>query len=263
MTQWVRSGARARPIKLPSACARRLRRWTDVVLSEQGLGEAAEAGRLLKGAGLTFDVCFTSVLSRAVQTANLALQEMGLLWIPMEKSWRLNERHYGSLQGLNKKQTADLHGEAQVHIWRRSYAVPPPPLADGDERLPSRDPRYAGVPEGELPRSEALEQTVSRVLPFWESTVAPAIRSGRKVLVAAHGNSLRALVKYLDDISEEVIPELNIPTGVPLIYKLDKDLKPIKQDGAAAPLSGVYLGDPEEVAARAKAVAAQAAGKKE
>ncbi len=238
------------------------RRWTDVVLSEQGRKEAAEAGRLLKEAGYTFDVCYTSVLSRAIQTANLVLEGLGLLWIPMEKTWRLNERHYGSLQGLNKKQTADRYGEAQVHVWRRSYAIPPPALEDGDERLPEHDARYAGVPKEELPRSEALKNTVDRVLPFWSDTVAPAIRAGRKVIIAAHGNSLRALVKYLDDISEEVIPELNIPTGVPLVYKLDKDLKPVRQPGAVAPLSGVYLGDAEEVAAKAKAVAAQAAGAK-
>lgn len=201
--------------------------WVDVDLSEQGRAEAAQAGRLIRAHGFKPDICYTSLLTRAIRTAFIALDEMGRLWLPMEKSWRLNERHYGGLQGLNKKQMADKAGPEQVHIWRRSYDVPPPPLAD-DAELPEADPRYAGIDPKLLPRTESLKDTVARFMPFWEETLAPALRSGRTVLVAAHGNSLRALVKYLDKIADADIPGVEIPTGVPLCYRLDESLAPLE-----------------------------------
>jgi 2,3-bisphosphoglycerate-dependent phosphoglycerate mutase len=223
--------------------------WTDVDLSDKGRAEAATSGRLLKDAGFTFDIAYTSVLKRALRTCWIALDELDLLWIPVEKHWRLNERHYGALQGLNKAETAAKHGEAQTKIWRRSYDIPPPPLAADDPRHPRFDPRYAGLAPGDLPSTEALKQTVERFLPYWEGTIAPTIRSGRRVLITAHGNSLRALVKYLDRVSDADIVELNIPTGIPLIYELDESLKPIRH---------YYLGDPEAAARAAAAVANQA-----
>jgi 2,3-bisphosphoglycerate-dependent phosphoglycerate mutase len=226
--------------------------WTDVDLSERGLFEAHEAGRLMKDEGLTFDLAFTSVLRRAIKTLGIALDEMELLWIPVTKHWRLNERHYGGLQGLNKAETAAKHGEAQVKIWRRSYDIPPPPLTPDDERWSGRDPRYADLEPEEIPATESLKETVARFLPYWHDTIAPAIKSGRRVLIAAHGNSLRALVKYLDTVGDAEIVELNIPTGIPLVYELDADLRPIRH---------YYLGDPAAAAAAAAAVAQQG-GKK-
>jgi 2,3-bisphosphoglycerate-dependent phosphoglycerate mutase len=225
--------------------------WTDVDLTDRGREEAREAGRLMKGGGYVFDLAYTSVLKRAIRTLWIATDEMDLMWIPVEKSWRLNERHYGALQGLNKAETAAQHGEAQVKIWRRSYDIPPPALEPGDPRHPSRDPRYAGLTRTELPLTEALADTVARFLPMWHETIAPAIRSGRRVLIAAHGNSLRALVKYLDHISEQDIVELNIPTGIPLVYRLDDGLRPLEH---------FYLGDPAAAAAAAARVASQAQG---
>jgi 2,3-bisphosphoglycerate-dependent phosphoglycerate mutase len=222
--------------------------WTDVDLSDAGRAEATEAGRLLRGEGFTFDVAFTSVLRRAIRTLWIVLDELDLMWIPVQKSWRLNERHYGALQGLNKAETAAEFGEEQVMIWRRSYDIPPPPLDPGDERSAARDPRYAALPADEVPRSESLADTVARFMPYWESTIAPALRDGRSPIIAAHGNSLRALVKYLDAISDTEIVGLNIPTGIPLVYSLDDDLRPTGHR---------YLGDPEAAAAKAAAVAAQ------
>jgi 2,3-bisphosphoglycerate-dependent phosphoglycerate mutase len=222
--------------------------WTDVDLSERGREEAAEAGRLLREGGYVFDQAYVSVLKRAIRTLWIALEEIDQMWLPVEKNWRLNERHYGALQGLNKAETAAKHGEAQVKIWRRSYDIPPPPLAADDERHPSRDPRYAGMSAADMPLTESLKDTVARFLPFWHGTIAPAITSGKRVLVAAHGNSLRALVKYLDDISEEEIVELNIPTGIPLVYELDASLTPLRH---------YYLGDPEAAAAAAERVKQQ------
>jgi 2,3-bisphosphoglycerate-dependent phosphoglycerate mutase len=198
--------------------------WTDVDLSDAGREEAAHAGRLLKAEGLTFDVAYTSVLKRAIRTCWMALDELDLLWIPVYRHWRLNERHYGALQGLNKAETAARHGEDQVKVWRRSYDIPPPALAPDDPRHPSRDARYATLPAADLPLTESLKDTVVRFLPYWDDTIAPAINEGKRVLIAAHGNSLRALVKYLDRISDEDIVELNIPTGVPLVYELDERL---------------------------------------
>ena len=219
--------------------------WQDVDLSERGRAEAREAGRLLREGGYTFDIAFTSVLKRAIRTLGIALDELDRLWIPVTKHWRLNERHYGALQGLNKAETAARHGEAQVKIWRRSYDIPPPPLTPDDERHPSRDPRYAGLKPSELPLAESLKDTVQRVMPYWHDTMAPAVRSGQRVVIAAHGNSLRALVMSLDEISESAIVELNIPTGIPLVYELDDQLKPIRH---------YYLGDPAAaVAAAARA----------
>jgi 2,3-bisphosphoglycerate-dependent phosphoglycerate mutase len=226
--------------------------WTDVDLSEGGVAEAREAGRLLREGGFEFDLTFTSVLRRAIRTLWITLDELDRMWLPIEHSWRLNERHYGALQGLNKAETAQRFGEEQVRIWRRSYDVPPPALDLDDERHPSRDPRYAGVDPGLLPRSESLKDTVGRFMPLWQETIAPTIRSGRRVLIAAHGNSLRALVKYLDDVSDEAIVGLNIPTGVPLVYELDDDLRP---------LGHRYLGDEARVAAAMAAVAAQGKAK--
>lgn len=223
--------------------------WTDVPLSEKGIGEAREAGRQMMADGFTFDIAFTSVLKRAIKTLWLALEEMDQMWIPIENSWRLNERHYGALQGLNKAETAAEHGDEQVHIWRRSYDIPPPALTTDDERHPGHDPRYASLSPDELPLTESLKLTVERFLPYWHETIAPTIKSGKKVIIAAHGNSLRALVKYLDDVSEEEIVGLNIPTGIPLVYELDESLRPIKH---------YYLGDPEAAKKAAQAVANQA-----
>jgi 2,3-bisphosphoglycerate-dependent phosphoglycerate mutase len=225
--------------------------WTDVDLSERGRAEAQEAGRLLREGGYVFDLAFTSVLTRAIRTLIIALDTLDQLWIPVTKSWRLNERHYGALQGLNKAETAAKHGEAQTKIWRRSYDIPPPPLTPDDPRHPSHDPRYRDLDPGELPLTESLKDTVARFLPYWHGTIAPTIRSGRRVLIAAHGNSLRALVKYLDGIDEEQIVELNIPTGIPLVYELDGELKPLRH---------YYLGDPAAAAAAAARVAAQKKG---
>lgn len=223
--------------------------WTDVDLSETGVKEAQAAGKLLSDGGYVFDVAHTSVLKRAIKTLYIALQELDLLWIPVTKSWRLNERHYGALQGLNKAQTAAKHGDKQVLIWRRSYDIPPPPLKTSDPRHPSHDPRYKALPPSDLPATESLKDTVARFLPYWHSAIAPDIVAGKHVIVVAHGNSLRALVKYLDNVSESEIVELNIPTGIPLVYELDHDLKPIRH---------YYLGDPEAAAKAAAAVAAQA-----
>ena len=222
--------------------------WTDVDLTEKGRAEAIEAGRMLKAEGFAFDVAYTSVLKRAIRTCFLALDELDQLWLPEYRSWRLNERHYGALQGLNKAETAAKHGEEQVKIWRRSYDIPPPPLTPDDPRHPGRDPRYAALPPADLPATESLKDTVARFMPYWDDAIAPAIKSGKRVLIAAHGNSLRALVKYLDKISDRDIVELNIPTGIPLVYELNEDLEP---------LSSRYLGDPEEAKKAAEAVAQQ------
>ncbi len=223
--------------------------WHDVDLTAQGRDEARQAGRTLTDAGLTFDIAFTSVLTRAIRTLSLVLDEMQLLWIPVEKSWRLNERHYGALQGLDKAQTTAKHGEAQVKIWRRSYDIPPPPLDQSDERHPRHDARYANLTPTVLPGTESLKTTLARVQPYWEDRIAPEILSGRNVLVAAHGNSLRAVVKMLEGISDDEITELNIPTGVPRLYELDAALKPKRAE---------YLGDAASIAAAAAAVANQA-----
>ncbi|MBI4876970.1 MAG: 2,3-diphosphoglycerate-dependent phosphoglycerate mutase [Acidobacteria bacterium] len=225
--------------------------WTDVDLSEKGVQEARDGGRVLKAEGYAFDVAYTSVLKRAIRTLWLVLDEMDLMWLPVHRSWQLNERHYGALQGLNKSETAEKFGEQQVKIWRRSYDIPPPELEKTDPRYPGHDRRYAALSEAELPLTECLKDTVARFLPLWHGTIAPAVQSGQRVLIAAHGNSLRALVKYLDNISDQDIVELNIPTGMPLVYELDDDLKPLKS---------YYLGDPEKVKAAMDAVAAQ--GKK-
>jgi 2,3-bisphosphoglycerate-dependent phosphoglycerate mutase len=223
--------------------------WTDVDLSPQGVEEARAGGRALKEAGYAFDLAYTSVLKRAIRTLNLALEALDQLWIPVHKDWRLNERHYGALQGLNKSETAAKFGEAQVLAWRRSYDTPPPALEASDPRSAARDPRYAGLA---VPLTECLKDTVARVVPCWQDTLGPAIESGKRVLVAAHGNSLRALVKHLDGISDAEIVELNIPTGVPLVYELDAKLRPLKH---------YYLGDPAEVAKRTAAVSAQGKAK--
>jgi len=222
--------------------------WIDVDLSAQGLEEAKESGRLLKAEGIAFDLAFTSVLKRAIRTLWIALDEMDMMWLPVERSWRLNERHYGALQGLDKAQTVAKHGADQVKVWRRSYDIPPPPLEASHPQHPRFDRRYAGVPAAELPASESLKDTLARVLPFWTERIAPELVAGRNVLVAAHGNSLRAMVKMLDRMTDEAIVELNIPTGVPLVYELDAKL---------AAVSSRYLGDPEAVKARAEAVARQ------
>jgi 2,3-bisphosphoglycerate-dependent phosphoglycerate mutase len=227
--------------------------WTDVDLNAKGLGEAKAAGQLLKKEGYVFDRSFVSVLKRALRTNWIILDELDELWIPIERSWRLNERHYGSLQGLNKGETAAKFGDDQVLIWRRSYDVPPPALEKSDERFPGHDPRYKDVPEAKLPQTECLKDTVDRVLPYWHSEIAPAVKRGEKVLVTAHGNTLRALVKYFDNLSEEEVLALNIPTGIPLVYELDEDLKPIRH---------YYLGDQEAIAAAAAAVASQGKAQK-
>jgi 2,3-bisphosphoglycerate-dependent phosphoglycerate mutase len=225
--------------------------WTDVDLSDTGLDEAHEAGRLLRAESFRFDVAHTSVLKRAIRTLWIALDELDQMWCPVRNSWLLNERHYGALQGLNKSETAAKFGESQVKIWRRAYAVSPPPLEKSDERWPGHDPRYKDLAESDLPLTECLKDTVKRFLPHWHETIAPAVKSGKKVIVAAHGNSLRALVKYLDNVSDDEIVGLNIPTGIPLVYELDDDLKPIRH---------YYLGDQEKIKAAMEAVAAQ--GKK-
>ncbi|MBL8382062.1 MAG: 2,3-diphosphoglycerate-dependent phosphoglycerate mutase [Burkholderiales bacterium] len=226
--------------------------WTDVDLTDTGVDEARRAGRLLREKGYGFDLTFTSVLKRAIRTLNTALEELDLLWLPTEKHWRLNERHYGALQGLNKAETAAKFGDAQVLIWRRAYAIAPEPLGPDDPRHPRFDPRYAGVDAGDLPATECLKDTVARVLPYWQSRIAPAIRSGQRVLIAAHGNSLRALVKYLDQVDDETIVGINIPTAQPLVYELDADLRPIRN---------YYLADPDEIARAQAAVAAQGKAK--
>jgi len=222
-----------------------------VDLSAKGLQEAHEAGVTLKSEGYAFDVAYTSVLKRAIRTLWITLDQLDLMWIPVHRSWRLNERHYGALQGLNKSETAAKFGEDQVKIWRRSYDIPPPALAPDDPRYPGHDPRYQHLTAQQLPLTECLKDTVDRFLPYWHSTIAPAVREGKRVLIAAHGNSLRALVKYLDSVSEEAIVGLNIPTGMPLVYELDDQLKPLRN---------YYLGDAEKVKAAMEAVAAQ--GKK-
>jgi len=226
--------------------------WTDVDLTEQGVAEAHEAGRLLREGGFTFDVAFTSVLKRAIRTLWITLDEMDLMWVPVYRNWRLNERHYGGLQGLNKAETAAKYGEDQVKMWRRSYDVPPPPLEPPDERYPGHDRRYAELTRAELPLTECLKDTVNRFLPYWHGTIAPAVKSGKRVVIAAHGNSLRALVMYLDRISEADIVGLNIPTGVPLVYELDAALKPIRHR---------YLGDEAKIAAAMQSVANQGKAK--
>ena len=223
--------------------------WTDVDLSEAGVAEAHAAGGLMKSQGYSFDLAFTSVLKRAIRTLWIALDELDRMWLPVEKNWRLNERHYGDLQGLNKAEMAAKYGEEQVLVWRRSYATRPPALKPGDPRSEAGDPRYAGV---QVPLTECLKDTVERVVPYWQTAIAPAVRAGRRVLVAAHGNSLRALVKYLDGISDEAIVNENIPTGIPLIYELDADLRPLKH---------YYLGDAREIARRTAAVASQGKAK--
>jgi 2,3-bisphosphoglycerate-dependent phosphoglycerate mutase len=202
--------------------------WTDVDLSEKGVEEAREGGRLLRDAGFDFDLCFTSVLKRAIKTLHIALEEMDRLWLPTHKSWRLNERHYGALQGLNKAETAAKYGDDQVHIWRRSYDVRPPPLEEGNDRHPRHDPRYRDLDPATLPLTECLKDTVERVLPYWHEAIAPEIKMGRRVVISAHGNSLRGLIKYLDDIADDAIPKLEIPTGRPLVYELEDDLKPVR-----------------------------------
>ncbi len=222
--------------------------WTDVDLTDHGREEARRAGRLLKESGYAFDVAYTSVLKRAIKTLWLALEEMDLMWIPIHNSWRLNERHYGALQGLNKAETAQKFGEEQVLVWRRSYDTPPPELAADDPRHPGGDPRYAMLSSTELPRTECLKDTVARFLPYWHEAIVPSVRSGRRVIIAAHGNSIRALVKYLDDVSDSDIVGLNIPTAIPLVYELDDTLKPLRH---------YYLGDPSIVEAAAQAVARQ------
>jgi 2,3-bisphosphoglycerate-dependent phosphoglycerate mutase len=226
--------------------------WTDVDLTPKGVGEANEAARLLREGGYSFDLAFTSVLKRAIRTLWIVLDGMDLMWIPVRGSWRLNERHYGALQGLNKAETTEKFGEAQVKVWRRSYSTPPPALTPDDARYPGHDPRYQGLSQHELPVTESLKETVARFLPYWHDVIAPEIKAGKRVVIAAHGNSLRALVKYLDNVSEEEIVELNIPTGVPLVYELDAELRPQKH---------YYLGDPEAVKRAAEAVAKQAAGR--
>ncbi len=226
--------------------------WTDVDLSAKGVEEARAGGKLLKSGGYEFDLAFTSVLRRAIKTLWLALEEMDRMWVPIEHSWRLNERHYGALQGLNKAETAAKFGEAQVLVWRRSYDTPPPALDKTDPRYPGGDPRYTGLSETELPLTECLKDTVARVLPYWNATIAPAVRSGRRVVIAAHGNSIRALVKYLDGVADADIVGLNIPTGIPLVYELDAALKPLRN---------YYLGDPAEVERRIAAVSSQGKAK--
>lgn len=223
--------------------------WTDVDLSDQGRVEAREAARLMAAEKYEFDVAYTSVLKRAIRTLWIALDALDMMWIPVHRSWRLNERHYGALQGLNKAETAAQYGEAQVKTWRRSYDIPPPPLTLDDPRHPSRDRRYGELGPGDLPLTESLKDTVARFLPYWQGTIAPNIRAGRRILIAAHGNSLRALVKHLDQMSDQDVVDVNIPTGVPLVYMLNDDLEPLRK---------FYLGDPEAVQRAANAVANQA-----
>lgn len=222
--------------------------WTDIDLSEKGIEEARNAGKTLKNLGYTFDVAYTSVLKRAIRTLWLILDEMDLMWVQIYNTWRLNERHYGALQGLNKAEMAARYGEEQVFIWRRSYDIQPPPLDPDDERYPGRDPRYKNLSPAEIPLTESLKDTVARFMPFWHETLAPALKSGQKILISAHGNSLRALVKYVDNIPDSEIVNVNIPTGIPLVYEMDDDLKPIRH---------YYLGNPEEVQKAMEAVASQ------
>jgi 2,3-bisphosphoglycerate-dependent phosphoglycerate mutase len=222
--------------------------WKDVGLSEKGLREARAAGQLMKQEGFEFDVAYTSMLRRAIKTLWLALEEMDRMWIPIHHSWHLNERHYGALQGLNKAETAAKFGDAQVKIWRRAYDIPPPPMEDGDPRLEIGDPRYAELTAATFPRTECLKDTVARFLPYWHESIAPSVRAGQRVIIAAHGNSLRALIKYLDNISDSDIVELNVPTGQPLVYELDDDMKPIRS---------YYLGDADAIKAAMQAVANQ------
>ncbi len=222
--------------------------WTDIDLTDTGREEAARSAKLLSDEGFTFDVAYTSVLKRAIRTLWIVLDDMDLMWIPVIRNWRLNERHYGALQGLNKAETAEKHGDEQVLLWRRSYDVPPPELEPDDERHPGRDPRYASVPEGEMPLTESLKETVARFVPYWRDVIAPDIAAGKRVLIVAHGNSLRALVKHLDDISDADIIDLNIPTGVPLVYDLDDNLRPT---------GSRYLGDQAAIEEAMAAVAAQ------
>ena len=226
--------------------------WHDVNLTEQGELEGREAGRQMKEAGFAFDVAYTSRLTRAIRTLWLALTEMDQVWIPVHREWRLNERHYGALQGLNKAETAEKHGDEQVLVWRRSYDIPPPPMSKDDEGYAGKDRRYADLDESDIPLTECLKDTVARFLPLWESTISPQIRKGKNVLIAAHGNSLRALIKYLDEVSEEDILGMNVPTGMPLVYELDENLKPINRQ---------YLGDPDKVAKAMEAVANQGKAK--
>ena len=227
--------------------------WTDVDLSEKGVKEAITSGQVLRDEGYVFDVAYTSVLKRAIKTLWLALEEMDLMWIPVHRSWKLNERHYGALQGLNKAETATKHGNEQVLIWRRSYDVRPPLLEVNDERYPGKDPRYQNLKKEDLPTAECLQDTVNRVLPYWHEKIVPSIKAGKKILIAAHGNSLRALVKYLDDVPNEEILKLNIPTGIPLVYELDEKLLPIKH---------YYIGDPETIKKAMQKVANQGKAKK-
>lgn len=226
--------------------------WTDVDLTEKGVNEAKSAGKILKDAGFSFDLCYTSVLKRAIRTLWLTLDEMDEMYVPIKHDWRLNERHYGALQGLDKGETAAKFGDAQVLVWRRSYDIPPPALEAGDDRTSFNDPRYAGLPKDAIPLTECLKDTVARVMPAWNDEIAPAIKSGKQILISAHGNSLRALIKMLDGISDEEIVGLNIPNGQPLVYELDADLKPIKH---------YYLGDPAAIAAAQAAVANQGKAK--
>ena len=226
--------------------------WTDVDLTDQGREEAKAAGRVLKEKGFIFDKAHTSVLKRAIRTLWIALDELDQMWLPVRRDWRLNERHYGALQGLNKSETAEKHGEEQVLIWRRSYDIPPPALAEDNEHYPGHDPRYANLTSEELPLTECLKDTVERFLPYWHEAIVPEIKEGQRVIIAAHGNSLRALVQYLDGLSEEAVLKLNIPTGMPLVYELDDDLKPI---------NNYYLGDEEAVKAAMEAVANQGKAK--
>jgi 2,3-bisphosphoglycerate-dependent phosphoglycerate mutase len=227
--------------------------WTDVDLSEKGLQEAEDAGKILKAEGYTFDIAYTSVLKRAIRTLWLTLDGMDLMWIPVVRDWRLNERHYGALQGLNKAQTAEKYGEAQVKLWRRSYDVPPPALDEKDPRYPGHDPRYRGLTRAEIPLTECLKDTVHRFLPAWQNEIGPMVRTGKNVIIVAHGNSLRALVKYLDNVSDDAIVGLNIPTGMPLVYELNDTLQPIRS---------YYLGDPEKVRQAMESVANQGKIKK-
>ena len=226
--------------------------WHDVNLTEQGEREGREAGRLLKAEGFEFDMAYCSVLTRAIRTLWLALTEMDQVWIPVQREWRLNERHYGSLQGLNKAETAQQYGDEQVLVWRRSYDIPPPPMSKDDDGYAGKDRRYAHLSEDDLPLSECLKDTVDRFLPLWENTIAPQIKAGKQIMIAAHGNSLRALIKYLDGVTDEDILGMNVPTGMPLAYELDEDLKPISRQ---------YLGDPEKVAKAMEAVANQGKAK--
>ena len=225
--------------------------WTDVDLTEQGASEALSGAKLMAEAGLSFDVAHTSLLKRAIRTLWIVLDEMNQMWLPVQRTWRLNERHYGALQGLNKAETAQKYGDEQVFVWRRSFDVPPPELDVSDERYPGHDPRYASLSPDELPRCESLKTTIDRTMPYWFETIVPQIREGRRVLIVAHGNSLRGLVKYLDSMSDDAITKLNIPTGLPLVYELDDDLKPLRH---------YYLGDQEAAARAAEAVANQAKG---